>query len=483
MKTRNVEDIQLDFLISALSQGLFMPTEKILAWMKNRNDEVVSNIKQIPISELKGWNYHDDRIRHVSGKFFSIDGIHVETNYRNTPQWDQPIINQPEIGFLGFIVKKFNGIMHFLMQAKIEPGNLNIVQLSPTLQATRSNYTRVHGGKSPTYLEYFNGEKEVAVLVDQLQSEQGARFLHKRNRNIIVEVDENEDIEVKENFIWASLGQIKELLRYPNVVNMDSRTVISCIKFGSYSEHSLKLVNSLSVQVEGTDYSNVNKKVSYLYSVLSADNHLHDLQDIIQWMTSLKFKYELTVSPIGISKMRHWIYDGNIIHHDEYKYFDVIGVHVEIGNREVVSWEQPMVRSAQEGLMGFVVKKINGIYHFLVQAKLESGNFDVIEMAPTVQCLTGNYRKGKNEYTIPYLETVLGAPKDRIWYHSYQSEEGGRFFQEQNLNVIVEVGDDFPLEVEENYCWMTLNQLLSFVTYNNYLNIAARSLLSAVSFY
>jgi dTDP-4-dehydro-6-deoxy-alpha-D-glucopyranose 2,3-dehydratase len=160
-----------------------------------------------------------------------------------------------------------------------------------------------------------------------------------------------------------------------------------------------------------------------------------------------------------------------------------MGCRVEIGNREVVSWDQPMVRSAQEGLMGFIVKKINGIYHFLVQAKLESGNFDIVEMAPTVQCLTGNYRKGKNEYTIPYLEQILNAPKDKIWYSSYQSEEGGRFFQEQNLNIIVEVGEEFPIEVEENYCWLTLNQMLSFVTYNNYLNIAARSLLSAISFY
>ena len=118
-----------------------------------------------------------------------------------------------------------------------------------------------------------------------------------------------------------------------------------------------------------------------------------------------------------------------------------------------------------------------------MQAKLESGNFDVVELAPTVQCLTGNYRKGKNEYTIPYLEQVLNAPKENIWYSSYQSEEGGRFFQEQNLNIIVEVGGEFPIEVDENYCWMTLNQMLSFVTYNNYLNIAARSLLSTISFY
>lgn len=479
MKTRNVEDAQLDFLVSALSHGSFMTTKEILNWMRWQNDEIVTNINKIPITDLKGWSYRNDRIRHDSGKFFSIDGIRIKTNYRNTPEWDQPIINQPEIGFLGFIVKKFHGVMHFLMQAKIEPGNLNVVQLSPTLQATRSNYTRVHGGKSPTYLEYFNGEKNVTILVDQLQSEQGARFLHKRNRNIIVEVDESENLEVKQGFIWVSLGQIKELLRYPNVVNMDSRTVISCIKFGSYSEHSLKLLDVVK-NMAGIDST---KPDSFMYSVLSADNHLHNLQDIIQWITSLKFKYELDVTPLGISEMNHWIFDGNTIHHENNKYFDVIGCRVEIGNREVVSWDQPMVRSAQEGLMGFIVKKINGIFHFLVQAKLESGNFDVIEMAPTVQCLTGNYRKGENEYTIPYLEQVLNAPEDKIWYSSYQSEEGGRFFQEQNLNVIVEVGDEFPIEVEENYCWMTLNQMLSFVTYNNYLNIAARSLLSAISFY
>ena len=141
-----------------------------------------------------------------------------------------------------------------------------------------------------------------------------------------------------------------------------------------------------------------------------------------------------------------------------------------------------MVKSAQEGIIGFLVKKINGIYHFLVQAKLEAGNFDIIEMAPTVQCLTGNYRKGFNEYTIPYIEYFVDAKQKNIWYSAYQSEEGGRFFKEQNLNIIVEVGDEFPVEVHENYCWMTLNQMLNFVRYNNYLNIAARSLLSAVNF-
>ena len=432
MNIGNIDNKQFDFLISAMSQGAFISTADTLKWIENQRKGIYSKVYKIPVRELNGWSFSEDRIRHNSGKFFSIDGIHVATNYGLKPAWDQPILNQPEIGLLGIVTKKIDGVLHFLMQAKIEPGNINVVQLSPTLQATRSNYLRVHGGQKTAYLEYFTGEKNVTVLLDQLQSEQGARFLKKRNRNIIVEIGENEQIDVPDNFKWLSLGQIKELLRYPNVVNMDSRSVISCIKYGSCPQREFQ-------------------------SLLNKQTSLHTLDEIIHWMSSLKCKYELFVSPIGISEMNHWIFDGDTLHHEDNKFFEVIGVRSEISNREVSCWDQPMIHSLHEGIMGFLVKKINGVYHFLVQAKLEAGNFDIIEMAPTVQCLTGDYRVGKNEYVVPYLDIILNAPKETIWYSCYQSEEGGRFFQEQNINIIVEVGDDFSIEVEENYCWMTLN--------------------------
>ncbi len=106
---------------------------------------------------------------HESGKFFSIEGITVRTNWGQVPEWDQPIINQPEIGLLGILAKRINGILHFLMQAKIEPGNINLVQISPTLQATKSNAARVHKGNPPHYLDYFTAERRnVRVLLDQL---------------------------------------------------------------------------------------------------------------------------------------------------------------------------------------------------------------------------------------------------------------------------------------------------------------------------
>jgi oxidase EvaA len=411
---------------------------------------------------------------HASGRFFSIEGIRVSTDWGTIAQWEQPIINQPEIGYLGLLARKFDGVMHMLVQAKIEPGNINVVQLSPTLQATKSNYTQVHKGKRPLYLEYFNGERPVKLLLDQLQSEQGARFLRKRNRNIIVELPPGEEPEPHPDFKWMSIGQIKQLMREDNVVNMDTRTVISGIPYGSCSLRTLEALFSLSTVRR--------EKQLMLASALCAEASRCDFRGIVSWITRLKSRYELNVERVPLQTISPWVQSEYDISRPDRKYFSVIGVNVSIENREVVSWDQPMIKPAQEGLMAFIVRPINGAYHFLVQAKLEAGNFDIIELAPTVQCLTGNYRTGLNEYSVKYLADVLDAPPDRVLLSTLQSEEGGRFFQEQNRNMIVEVGEDFPLEVGENYCWMTLNQMLRLIEFNNYLNIAARSLISAITF-
>jgi len=461
--------VEYHFLKSALTlDNPFLSTENFIDWLAKKKASVNHNITPIQFSEMKNWGFNEStgNLEHQSGKFFSIEGIKVKTNWGNVAEWSQPIINQSEVGFLGIITKNIDGVLYFLMQAKIEPGNINAVQLSPTLQATKSNYTQVHKGNTPLYLEYFMEDRaDVKVLLDQLQSEQGARFLKKRNRNIIVEV--TSDIEVKDDFCWLTLGQIKELLAFDNVINMDTRTVISGIPYGN-----LNTLNETGISVQS----------DFLQSELDANNSLHSIESIISWITKHKAFAELEVNQIPLNSIKDWMKDDETIYHKDHKYFSVIGVRAEIGNREVHSWTQPLVKSAQEGLIAFIIKKINGVLHFLVQVKLESGNFDIIELAPTVQCLTGNYRKGKNEYEVAFIDYVLNpeANNAKVLYATFQSEEGGRFFKEQNKNMLIEVGDDFDVNVPDKYIWMTLNQIKTFIKFNNYLNIQSRSLLSAV---
>ncbi len=466
----------LKFLRSALTEeNPFMTTNDCLAWLERQREQTHIMIEQIPFTEMRKW-YFDNitgNLYHDSGRFFSIEGARIKTNYGTVYDWSQPIINQPEIGILGIITREINGILYLLMQAKIEPGNIHYVQLSPTLQATRSNYTQVHRGEMPEYLEYFIDNLKSRVLLDQLQSEQGARFLKKRNRNIIVEV--NEDIHLKDNFCWLTLGQIIKLLEYSNVVNMDTRTVISGIQFGSFSPEIIEFYKSIDLyQKDFTEYHS-----DLLTSMLDNTRALNTIDDIISWITKLKTRYELNVERIPLNHVQKWQKDNYRIYHESENYFSVIAVSVEIGNREVKSWTQPLVKATQEGIIAFLMKKFNGIYHLLVQAKLEAGNFDILEMAPTVQCITGNYRNVSSDKRPPFLDSVLNVKPDQIRFSTFQSEEGGRFYREQNQNLVIEVDDSFTLDIPENYAWLTLNQLKQFIKYNNYLNIQARSLLAS----
>jgi oxidase EvaA len=468
---------EVAFLKSAFSyDNPFITTDEVIEWIKKQNDKITVLIKKIPFSELRMWHFDSDitRLQHDTGKFFSIDGLRINTNWGEVPTWDQPIINQPEIGYLGFITKEFNGVLHFLLQAKIEPGNINYVQLSPTLQATKSNYTQAHKGKSPAYLEYFINAKSHQTLLDQLQSEQGARFLRKRNRNIIIKIDD--DIPLLENFIWLTLAQIKELMTIDNLVNMDTRTVISGIPYGTYSGLQIDLFSFLD------NHHLINSfEAKVLKSMLSSEHAINSFDNIINFVTRHKCFFELNVQKILLSQIKNWVINEESIEHIEKKYFKIIAVEVTIANREVNSWTQPMVEPAQEGICAFICKEINGILHFAVQAKLECGNFDIIEFAPTVQCLTGNY-KNSNSSNIPFLEYVLQADKSKIIFDNLQSEEGGRFYKEQNRNMLVWAGDEVSDKLPDNFIWMTLNQLQTFIRYNNYINIQARSLLAALNF-
>jgi len=76
-------------------------------------------------------------------------------------------------------------------------------------------------------------------------------------------------------------------------------------------------------------------------------------------------------------------------------------------------------------------------------------------------------------------EAILAAP-EQVRYDAGQSEEGGRFFREENRNVVVEVGTDFPLDVPERFAWMTVRQLKAFIRHSHQVNVQARCLLAAM---
>ena len=210
-------------------------------WREKIQSNSKVNIEFIKFSKMKSWYLSNskEKIYHSSKKFFRIEGIEVKSKEDLKFYHNQPILNQDESGILGFISKKIGKQFFFLVQAKIEPGNLNLVQISPTVQATQSNYKRIHQGKNTKYLNYFNS-KNKKVIFDQLQSEHGSRFYKKRNRNIIIQI--NSKIKLYKNFKWISLNNLSKLNSLNNFLNMDCRTVLSSLLYcGRYDQVKIKL--------------------------------------------------------------------------------------------------------------------------------------------------------------------------------------------------------------------------------------------------
>ena len=222
--------LRFDFLLSGTFTGShYHSLEDIWSWLDGLRKNNRNFVRRIPLDELEQWRVEKSsgNLRHVSGRFFSIEGVEYRFNGKD---FLTPIINQPEVGILGLAVKKVEGIYYCLMQAKAEPGNVDGTQISPTVQATKSNYTQVHGGKLPAFVDLFlRRGKRGKVLYEGLQSEEGARFWKKNNCNIVLEVKEGELREVPEGFRWLTLYQLKRLLLKNNVVNVEARSVLACL--------------------------------------------------------------------------------------------------------------------------------------------------------------------------------------------------------------------------------------------------------------
>lgn len=476
-QTAKSTSIAKDFLLSALTEdNRFQSTTAFRNWFTRKKQKNHFAVTQIPLASLREWYFEEgtQNLKHSSGRFFTIEGIRVITNFGPVQSWDQPIINQPEIGILGVITRKFDGIPYFLMQAKMEPGNVNVLQLSPTVQATKSNFTQVHGGRLPPYLEYFIDRGKSRYLVDQLQTEQGGRFLRKRNRNMIVEVDD--DIDILDDFCWLTLGQIKKLLKEDNIVNMDARSVLSCIPMPN--SFVLQELSADGIMLE--NISNPPKGFSWsLIDSLCCDERsaCNTADEIISWFTGLKINYHITVERIPLKEVKRWKRTDMEICHEDYPLFSVIAVSVEAGTREVFSWTQPLLKEPQQGLLGFITKKINGVLHFLMQAKVEPGNIDSIEIAPTVSCSAVAFKRQQGVY-IPFLDHFVNAAPRQIRYDTVQSEEGGRFYHFLNRNMVIELEEADIIDPPINYLWMTLGQVMEFLKFG-YMNIDTRTLLAS----
>lgn len=469
-----------NFFLSACNTNKSVYTNDDLThFLIYENNHVNSNITFTSFSLLKKWQRNTNgNIQHETGKFYSVEALCYINKISNIKK-DTPIIVQPEIGILGIITKKINGKIHFLMQFKIEPGNINKVQISPTVQATKSNYTSVHQGKTVPYLDFFFNIKNDQILFNILQSEQTKRFYRKNNRNCIIVLPENFEIEILPNFKWFTLEQILFFVQKDNIINMNSRSIIAGIDW-SLTNESITLEEAEKKFRQLFPNINDNSRKDFFISAQNCHESLYVLKDLIEWINKEKSNKVYQTKIIPLKEVTDLFDNDHEIYALKDKEFRVKALDVKIEAREVTSWCQPIVEDFEIRLNGFIAKKINGILHFLAKLSEDFGNTDGAEIGPTIQ---GKPLNPQNEDfdKLNQIEKIFYTDHlANVLLSVYQSDEGGRFYHVQNKHVIIQIDDDIP--IEENYRWVTVYQLKKLMMYSDFVNMEARSIISCISY-
>ncbi len=397
-----------------------MDLKKFYKWFNNQKRINKFKVKKKRLNEIQNWKIQPDKIFHVTNKFFKIIGIKVKSNYYKK-NWDQPIILQNEIGILGII--KDSKTKKYLLQAKVEPGNINKLQLAPSVQATESNYKRAHGGKKVPYIEYFYKIKNKKKY---LQSEQGFRYFNKFNSNILIRI--NKTLKKKNNFFWFSKDQIKSLILKKNILNMDTLSVFSTV---------------------------IKKKIF-------DENPINSERRIFKWFKDNDKKYFIKSKKTSLNSLKDWTIDKSKIFHKDKKHFSVIGIDVKTSKRENNEWSQPILAGKEISFAGFVKIYAKNQDHYLCKYILKPGlQKSVVGCTVNTSDLL-KYRSDKNlSYLDKYfIKNYFFKKNTSVEYDNILSDEGGRFYKCQTRYMIINLDLNKLPKITNDYIWLSQNQII-----------------------
>lgn len=466
-----------DLFISRVVRQALHEDSRVDAWIEEQRLSPGIEASVVPLPEMEGWRLDPGtgNLVHASGRFFSITGVAVRhRGPHGEISWDQPAIDQPEVGILGILAAPIEGVLHFCLQAKEEPGNIGPLQLSPTVQATYSNYTRAHGGAPIPLLEHFIDPPPERLLFARLQTEDGGRFLFKSNRNMIVLLDEPPPLPGR-NFIWLTLRQIARLMTRDNLVHACTRSVLSVLVCGGAFS---RVMEQVPISGTGLDFGELARFAS---GELRHAGKPIQVQDALQWLDHSRAAVHLHVKREPMASLAEWSLEPDgAIRHRENRFFSILGLSVRGAGREVVSWSQPIIAPSGTGTIGLLTQVRGGRRFFLMQAKADVGNRNMVQIGPTVQFTPMNYL-GNRKLPMPFLfDEFTASGRWRELRDSRQAEEGARFYLEQHRHCVLELPEGEPLDIPPGFRWFSGEELCFFLGLGENVNSCARSILACL---
>ena len=207
-----------------------------------------------------------------------------------------------------------------------------------------------------------------------------------------------------------------------------------------------------------------------------------DFKRTLAWYNKIKNSNKAIVKTIHLEKMKKWTYDKKkgVIKHNSGQFFHIEGKRITKSEREVKSWDQPFIKQVdyKGGIIGLVRSNIKGLPHYLVDAKYEPGNYNQIQISPSLQATYSNLDrvhlglkpKVVKKYFSKNYKTIR-----KFWV----TEDGGRLYLKRNLHWIIQYNGKIDLP-GKTYRWLTLWELDRFIKLGSLVGPHLRSILSLI---
>ena len=427
-------------------------------------------VEPIPRSHSKEWIFDGRRLRHVTGGFFAVVGAGLYRGGERQPEFDQPLIDQPEIGILGFLVRPGSEGREVLVQAKPEPGNVGLVQAAPSVQATESNYRRRHHGAPTPFLEHFLSPGPGTILADSHQSEQGTRFLGKYNRNMVVAVSPLANRGEGPALRWFPLAELLALLTRDFDVNTDARSVLASAPWRILASAGTPPFR------RWRGHGGLGESLLSSYEA-PAERRALSTDRIIDRLDRLRRTADFHTAVVDLADLRDWEITDPTIASTRRPAFAISHFRVSTTEREVAGWDQPLVVSSPEARVCLLAQERGGVLHFLFMARSELGFRERFQYGPSIQDVPGE-APSVASHAQQAANLVAALSEAETLLSARHSDEGGRFFRCVAHYSLDLLPPDVTIELEDNLAWMTLGQIESLIARPGFFSNEARSLVS-----
>ena len=411
-------------------------------------------LSRVKLSQQQEWNLVHGVLGHKSGGFFYITGL-----VDNISGEEQLVLYQPQGAFNGLVLRKQEQDVYILLQARVEPGNSGIGQYGPTIQSTPANYLRFHGGKETPYFDFFfKYNPQVRPIANSMQLDLGKRYFQKSK--ILSYVESDSLVDTAENMIWVPLKAVTEVLHYDNFLNTDLRSMLGVFDWDLFLDRNPSTdIDTTHTNHLGFDHNLIGKNMGKLVPISQLQN------------------WELTES--GIVDRANTGISANI--------YQIVST-----TREVKTWVQPLLCTANRGLITLLVRqaedksldghhsnfpsdKPNGMaslrlpqLEFLISYQSEFGISGEKVLLPSQIIYPGE--NDQNQTTL-YKD-------GKVLCEVVQSEEGGRFYQNENIYQIILV--DSNVESGDEQFWISADTLKGLLKSSNKVSIQLRCIASLV---